>query len=505
MNLIPTELKACFFSIKDNPSYSSIIGGINFAFSLLFVFWLPFDKSFLLYIVFLWVLTWLLEGNFIKKAKQNIERKRNIFLLLLPVLFYSIHILGYFISSNKSAALFDLEVKLSLLIFPIVFLTANTLYKKYGKLILKFFIAGIIVASMISIILAISHSSSFVNGEFIFQTSIYKQFNNQSFFELVGRRFSFFSYVELSVFHHPSYFSMYLIFGVLVSYYLYRSSERVKYKSIYLGIILLFYVMVYLLSTRAGLLALSTTLISLIIIEFAKSRSYALVFLVFFSLNYGLYKAMTLSKLKQNVVELKNIVQEKSTNEVKKVVEEEASVDKVVEKKQIIEKEKIKTKPQEFSEKKLESADKVIKVKKTRSQIQKKDTRIIIWENAISVIKENILLGVGNGDVRDALTIKYTEQGFESGIKNRFNTHNQFLESMLSGGLSAIIVLMTMFIYSFFYSIKNRRILLSFLVCLVGFNFLFESMLNTIAGVIFFSFFYTFLLIYTPPRLESKK
>ena len=165
MNVIPSEFKTYLVSVKENPSYTNIVEGINFTASLLLVFWLPLYKSFLPYIISFWILTWLLEGNFVMKGKQNIQSKRIIFLLLLPVLFCIIHILGYFQSSNKPSSLFDLEVKLSLLIFPIIFLTANKLYKRYGKLLLKFFITGNVVASIISIGLAIIHSTSFVNDE----------------------------------------------------------------------------------------------------------------------------------------------------------------------------------------------------------------------------------------------------------------------------------------------------------------------------------------------------
>lgn len=75
-------------------------------------------------------------------------------------------------------------------------------------------------------------------------------------------------------------------------------------------------------------------------------------------------------------------------------------------------------------------------------------------------------------------------------IENKLNVHNQFLETMLGQGLPGITLLFLLFFVGLIHSIKNKNWLFFTFILLVGFNYLFESMLNTQAGVVFFGFFF---------------
>lgn len=431
---------------------------INLYLALLVSLWFPLNKTILKYLVAFWVITWVLQGNHKSKWHQLKTFTKEHKLLYLPFIFYIINALGFLYSYNKSSALHDLEVKLSLLIFPLIFISIGHLYKKHIIQFFNFFLIGNLIASVICLVVALLNSMGVNHGEMLFETAINQNYSNQSFFLLVGNRQSLFSYTYLSIFHHPGYFSMYLVFAVIVAYYQYRLAVKKRWKTIYLSLLVFFYIMIYLLSTRAGLISLSATLISLTIIEFTKSKHYALVFLVSFTLNYGLYKAITVSKLKKNVEELKEIT----------------------------------TQP----------TDPTIK---GQDKIKHRDTRFIIWKSALQIIKRNVWFGVGTGDTRKALIEEFRKEKFRKGINSGFNSHNQYFEIFLSGGILSFFTLMAMLIVSFIYSLKNNRLILSFLICLVAFNFLFESMLETMAGVIFFSFFYCLLVAFSPPPLIKNK
>ena len=434
---------------RKTPDYKSIIEGVNFISLLLLVFWLPFKRELLPYFIDIWIITWLLEGNFVKKFKDNIKNRQQLLLILTPAFFYVINVISYFYSENKSASLFDLEVKLSLFIFPLIFLTANYLYKKYWRTVLNFFIVGNIIASVLCIVIALIHSTTINSNGIIFNFSISDIHTNESFFILIGNRVSNLSYVYISKFLHPSYFSLYLVFGITIAYFLYKTSKKQNHKIVYIISILLFYVMTYLLSSRAGLLSLSMTLILLTIIELIIGKKYFVILLVSFILNYGVYKAITVSRLKVNIKESISKNEEKG------------------------------------------------KITKT------KDARLFIWENAISVIKNNLLYGVGNGDAKDELIKQYKRSNFKKGIENNLNSHNQFFDTTISGGIIGLASLLIMFLSLFYYSIKQKHLILGFFVLLLGFNFLFESMLNTISGVVFTAFFAGFLVIYTPIKLKK--
>jgi O-antigen ligase len=424
---------------------------------MLICFWLPLNKTVLKYLIALWVVSWIFQGNYKQKLLQFKSLSKEHLILLLPVVYFIINAMGIFYSQNTPAALHDIEVKLSLLFFPLIFITIGQSYKPLLNRLLSLFIWGSLAASLVCLIVALLNSVGINHGQMLFETAINQNYTDQSFFLLVGNRQSYFSYAYLSVFHHPGYFSMYLVFAVIVAYYKYRLTEKKRRKTLYLLSIAFFYIMVYLLSTRAGLISLSATLISLTVIEFTKSRHYALVFLVSFTLNYGLYKAITVSKLKSNVEELKEITRPK-------------------------------TEPGTTQKK----------------DIQFKDTRLIIWKNALQIIKNNVWFGVGNGDTRKTLMAEFRNDKFSHGVYKGLNTHNQYFETFISGGVFSFLVLLSFLIIPFFYSLKHNRLILSFLICLVGFNFLFESMLETMAGSIFLSFFYCLLVTIAPPGLTKK-
>jgi len=82
---------------------------------------------------------------------------------------------------------------------------------------------------------------------------------------------------------------------------------------------------------------------------------------------------------------------------------------------------------------------------------------------------------------------------FES---NKFNAHNQYFETFVATGIIGFLIFMTWLFYPVFYkrNYNKKRFLILILVGILMINFLFESALNTISGVMFIAFFYSFLL-----------
>jgi len=78
--------------------------------------------------------------------------------------------------------------------------------------------------------------------------------------------------------------------------------------------------------------------------------------------------------------------------------------------------------------------------------------------------------------------------------KQRLNVHNQFLETFVGQGILGDIILLLLLIYPFIQSLKKQNYLFALFLLLIGINFLFESMLNRQAGVLFFAFFYSYFI-----------
>lgn len=129
------------------------------------------------------------------------------------------------------------------------------------------------------------------------------------------------------------------------------------------------------------------------------------------------------------------------------------------------------------------------------SQTLQDDIRLNIWRSAFGAIKQHVLFGVGTGNASNELKNEFVKRGYTEGLYETLNAHNQFLEILLENGIIGLIIFLMILIYTGFISIVERNYILLVFVCMMIIFFLFESMLNRLAGVTFYPLF-TFLLIH---------
>ena len=150
----------------------------------------------------------------------------------------------------------------------------------------------------------------------------------------------------------------------------------------------------------------------------------------------------------------------------------------------------------DFSKNNIETV-KILNTNKESSDAktdESSNVRLQIWKSAINISSKNILLGVGTGDIKDALMAEYIKCNNKDAKKNNLNVHNQFLETQMGQGIIGFMLLTSLFFIAILRSYIDKNRLLFLFIIIIGINFLFESMLNTQAGVIFFSFFFSFLI-----------
>ena len=390
---------------------------LNFYISCILIFLLPITKKIIPILIVMLIITFLRKIN-LKKinfyfSKKNFLEKSTFFLIIL---FYIFHIIGMFYTEHLSTGFFDLEVKLSIFIFPILFFFSSSIYKKNIKIILNYFILG----NFFSVISILFYG--------FFRYLKYENIN-------------FLFYADLSIFHHPSYFAMYLTFCIAIIFYLLNKKIFLIFpKYFYVFCFFLFTITLYLLSSKAGIL---------------------IAFIISF-LNFFIYKNEFLNK-KQKFLFIFFILFFY-----------------------------IFAFTQNYRIKKL---DKDLKVKK--EEIIKKEknsaSRLLIWESAFVLIKENFFFGVGTGDIKSEIFKVYKSKKMKHQLEKKLNVHNQFLETFVGQGFFNFLILIILFLISLKdIFIKRKFLNLSFLI-IIGINFLFESMLNSQAGVVFFAFFYSFL------------
>ena len=107
---------------------------------------LPFFPKILVVCQIILILNWILEGNIVLKLKQI--RKRKSILVFLAI--YAAHILWLLNTSDFKQAFTDLEMKLPLLILPIVIGTSKPIEYYRIRQIIKFFILAVFVSTVIS-------------------------------------------------------------------------------------------------------------------------------------------------------------------------------------------------------------------------------------------------------------------------------------------------------------------------------------------------------------------
>lgn len=116
--------------------------------------------------------------------------------------------------------------------------------------------------------------------------------------------------------------------------------------------------------------------------------------------------------------------------------------------------------------------------------VESNEARIIMWSTSLKVIKDNWLFGTGTGDVKDVLIQKNTELGNTGVAERKLNSHNQFLNSWTQLGILGLGCLLLLFITTLMQSLHLRNSFGVLFVIAFASTMLFESFIETQAGII---------------------
>lgn len=211
------------------------------------------------------------------KNKLSFFFKSGISALML-MLYYGVSWMSLLWSTDVASGLFDLEVKLSLLVFPLIIG-----FSKYTRAdIEKQIFIGIQMLTIVLSVLII---------RFLFYALLMHQI---------------LSYTEFSLELHPTYLSMYCIFAL--SYIWFHSKDK---HFIYSSIL---FISIILSASKAGLIALIGILIYYLL---QKYRLYALIGLLFMSIGlyYILFKTNYLQFISDRVKTTKEVLEKAWTHQ----------------------------------------------------------------------------------------------------------------------------------------------------------------------------------------------
>ena len=403
--------------------FTNVRESLTLSLFLILAFVMPLHNRLVVFVIALILINWLIDSRLPEKIKSIFQSPGRRLLLSFSFI-YLLYWIGLFYSNNQDYGFFDLEVKMSLLIFPLIFATIDDHIFKGKKIFFLFysFIAGCIVSTFI----------------FLFYSTI-------SFLE--SNALSAFYYTNLAINHHPSYFSMYL--NLSIAFLLFFLIEKKNLLSGRLKVtagllVIYFFIFIILLSSKAGIL-------SLLMILFI-STGYLLVFKKKYLAGAILIILITASFIGSFYI---------FTNTTNRFLEAKESV---------INREIIENDTKESS-----------------------GERILVWQSTIDIIRHNFLFGVGTGDVKDQLLKKYKEDNIVLAMDLKLNAHNQYLQTFVSIGVVGFWILALYILLPMINAVKNRNLLYFLFLAIIGFNFLFESMLERQAGVVFYAFFNAYL------------
>ena len=103
-----------------------------------------------------------MEGDFIAKSKRIANDKNRMNIILFAAL-YLLYAIGLLYSENFSYGYFDMEVKLSMFIFPVIISTlpSEVLSKDVARKVLLAFVIGVLASLIICYAQALYHYFQF--------------------------------------------------------------------------------------------------------------------------------------------------------------------------------------------------------------------------------------------------------------------------------------------------------------------------------------------------------
>lgn len=234
----------------------------HFFLALLVAFCLPIARLTPIFIVAL-VINWVLEGDFKNKFKTVLQNK----FACLFIGFYLLHIIGLIYTQDMASGLFDIQVKSSLLIFPLI-ICSRPFDVRQTTLVFYALIAGALTSSLI--LLSVASYHYFVFGEHLF------------------------FYGEFSILTHPSYLSMYLNVVMLwIMIDLSHEKERTSLPIVFSVFLLLFFsVIIFLLSSKMGLFNLLLIYIGFFLYFIISRKKYLLGVLGIIAVVFSIYLAI---------------------------------------------------------------------------------------------------------------------------------------------------------------------------------------------------------------------
>ncbi|MHC2990787.1 hypothetical protein OB13_04020 [Pontibacter sp. HJ8] len=230
-------------------------------FTLSMPFKIQVNSAFLILATILWIFS----GHALSDLKSILQER----LFQLFMLLYSLYIVGVFYSTNTKSAQSELEMKVSLLLLPVIFLVGVRSQKNRNRYLCAFTWACF-MASLVSILLLL-HKIYF-----------------QGLYRMEGQALNidwvYFSYhLPKQIDFHAPYFSMYMVMGMFIISYSLMSNISTIYSRKAIGqalLLIYFFTFTIFLASRTALVSGIVILFTAVLVYFVLKKSYSKVALL---------------------------------------------------------------------------------------------------------------------------------------------------------------------------------------------------------------------------------
>lgn len=372
------------------------------------------------------VLAWLVEARFREKFSRLTQS-----ILIFPVAFYLLHIVGLLYTTDFTSAFKDLETKAALLLLPLCLGTTFLIDRNWMRHTLRTFV-------LINLAVCIfCFGYAFVR---------YSETGNLGFF--------YYHTLTEVIDLHAIYFGLYLGFSILVLLYYQLFDSPLFPRTLTIVLVVLYLIVIVFLSALVVMFVLPFLIFYLISGKMLKHWSAPGRIVLF----VGVLVAFCLAAYSLPYT---------------------------------------RTKLQRLTLLEYSMGDPDYKWGSLTIRLAK-------WECAMDVLKTRWLFGAGTGDAQNEMMESYRKHGFAEGLRNNYNTHNQYLETWIMLGLPGLVLLAAM-LWPF---AKNE--LDTCFLTLIAASMFTENILDTQKGVVFLAFFYALLRAgywdaTTPPIPTAKR
>ncbi len=263
----------------------------------------------------------------------------------------------------------------------------------------------------------------------------------------------YFFYTLFSDFIHPSYFAMYLIMASAFILLLYndwfKNQKNIRYSSYFF--VTIFSICVFLCSSKIGLISFFVCT-PIVLIKRLK-------------INFS-YKSVAILTLSGSIVLALTY----------------------------------KLFPESFS--RLNSLSTLSLVDIDKTSTESTAVRVLIWQQSLTIIQNNLIVGTGVGDANDELYLAYKKNGLTGALSHHLNAHSQYFQTFIGMGMIGFGILLLLTFGQLMNAVIKKNYLLIIFSILIVLNFLVESMLQTAAGILFFTLFYSILTMIKEKDLQ---